>query len=58
MFRVEYRFAGFGVWSTTAAPVTAQGAWGQARGLDTPIRADQVRVVQTSGQVPRVDVKV
>jgi hypothetical protein len=57
MFRVEHRFAGFGTWNTNLSPVTAQGAWGQAKGMDTPIRADQVRVVPTSGPAPRVDIK-
>lgn len=47
MFRVEFRFTGFGNWSTGVAPVSAQGAWGQARGLQTPLRADEVRVVQS-----------
>jgi hypothetical protein len=57
MFRVEHRFTGFGTWNTNLSPVTAQGAWGQAKGMDTPIRADHVRIVPTIGQSPRVDVK-
>jgi len=58
MFRVEYRFTGFGNWSATVAPVTAQGAWGQAHGMKTPIRADEVRVVPTAPQAPMFDLKV
>jgi hypothetical protein len=58
MFRVEYRFAGFGNWSTTVAPVSAQGAWGQARAFGAPIRSDEVRVVPTAGLEPRFNLKV
>jgi hypothetical protein len=58
MFRVEYRFTGFGNWSTTVAPASAQGAWGQARAFQAPIRSDEVRIVPTNGQAPRLDLKV
>ncbi|HEY3695898.1 hypothetical protein [Phenylobacterium sp.] len=58
MFRIEYRFTGFGVWNATAGLATAQGAWGQARGMDMPLRADEVRVVPSGAPVPRFDLKV
>ena len=58
MFRVEHRFTGFGTWNASFAPATSQGAWGQAKGMDTPLRADHVRIVSTSGQPLRLDVKV
>lgn len=60
MFRVEYRFTGFGLWNASAAPATAQGAWGQARGMSMPLRADEVRVVPSSAPVslPHFDLKV
>ena len=56
--RVDYRFAGFGTWATFGAPATAQGAWGQARGMDTPKRADEVRVAPTRQAEHRFDLKV
>lgn len=58
MFRVEYRFNGFGNWSSTVAPVSAQGAWGQARAFGAPNRSDEVRVVPTEGTTPRFDLKI
>jgi hypothetical protein len=58
MFRVEYRFSGFGLWNAFAAPATAQGAWGQARGLNVPLRADEVRVVDAAAPTQRFDLKV
>lgn len=58
MFRVEYRFTGFGTWSSTLAPATAQDAWGQARAFGAAIRSDEVRVVPTAGVKPRFNLKV
>jgi len=37
--------------------MTAQGAWGQARAMNTPQRADQVRVVPAAGDPRPLDLK-
>ena len=59
MFRVEFRFSGFGLWNASAGPATAQDAWGQARGMNVPLRADEVRVVAaTPPSNQRLDLKV
>jgi hypothetical protein len=58
MFRVEYRFAGFGLWNGGNGPATAQAAWGQARGMSTPQRSDEVRVVPTAPKAQLLDLKV
>jgi hypothetical protein len=57
MFRVDYRFAGSGVWSSWIAPMTSQGAWGQARAMNTPLRADEVRIAPTRPPVNGIDLK-
>ena len=57
MFRVDYRFAGSGAWTTSGAPMTVQTAWGQARAMSTPQRADQVRVVPTGPSLRLLDLK-
>ena len=44
MFRVDYRFAGQGVWNMPALPVTLQAALGQARAREGSLTADEVRV--------------
>ena len=57
MFRVDYRFAGFGLWNICGSPMTTQGAWGQAHAMNTPLRADEVRVVPNTPSVRRFDLK-
>jgi len=57
MFRVDYRFAGSSLWTMSGAPVTVQTAWGQARAMSTPQRADQVRIVPAGVSLRLLDLK-
>jgi hypothetical protein len=50
MFKVYHRFTGQGLWNMGGPPLTAQAAFGSARGLSSDKKsADEVRVVATSG---------
>jgi hypothetical protein len=58
MFKVHHRFTGQGLWTMGGPPLTAQAAFGNARGFSSDKKsADEVRVVAASAP-PIVDIKV
>jgi hypothetical protein len=58
MFKVHHRFTGEGLWTMGGPPLTAQAAFGSARGLSLDKKsADEVRVVEASAP-PIVDIRV
>jgi hypothetical protein len=49
MFKVHHRYTGQGLWTMGGPPLTAQAAFGSARGFSSDKKsADEVRVVPAS----------